>query len=124
MTFEEIAQKLVEGCREGLAKENLSLLYADDAVSVEPRPDESGQREAHGRDAIRAKHIWWEENFTVHSASVEGPFPGGDGRFAVLFELDAEVNATGARSHMKEVALYTVADGKITREEFFYAPGA
>ena len=31
--------------------------------------------------------------------------------------------ASGQRSQGKEVAVYTVKDGKITREEFFYAMG-
>lgn len=123
MTYEEIAQKLVQGCREGTAQENLSLLYAEDAVSVEPIAGGSGDRIAKGREAIHAKHVWWEENFIVHSATVEGPFPGGDGQFAVIFEMDAEEKASGNRHTMKEVALYTVEGDKITREEFFYGAG-
>ena len=48
------------------------------------------------------------------------PFPHGEDRFGVVFEMDAEPKG-GSRFKMKEIAIYTVADGKITREEFFYS---
>ena len=53
-------------------------------------------------------------------ASVSDPMLHGPDRFAVIFELDATMKATGTREAMKEVALYTVKGGKIVREEFFY----
>ncbi|MCA8883627.1 MAG: nuclear transport factor 2 family protein [Rhodobacteraceae bacterium] len=119
MELKAIADALVAGCREGRTIENLAILYAPDAVSVEA-VDSGGGREAPGIDAIRGKHIWWEENFEVHSASVSDPMLHGPDRFAVIFELDATMKATGTREAMKEVALYTVKGGKIVREEFFY----
>lgn len=117
MTLPEIAQALVDGCRAGTEAENLERLYAPDAVSVEAQDNANG-RVAEGLDAIRAKHAWWEENTTVHAAEVEGPFPHGDDRFAVIFRMDATM--FGERSSVAEVAVYTVAGGRIVREEFFY----
>lgn len=119
MDLKEIAEELVAGCREGRAQENLDRLYAPDAVSVEAM-DSGGGREARGIDAIRGKHIWWEENFEVHSAEVSDPMLHAPDRFAVIFEIDTTMKQTGERSAMREVALYTVADGRIVREEFFY----
>jgi len=55
----------------------------------------------------------------VHSAIVDGPYPNGD-RFAVRFSFDITRKATGERVKMDEVTLYTVRNGKIIREEFFY----
>lgn len=117
MDLKEIAAELVAGCREGRETANLDTLYAPDAVSVEPQGD---PRVTEGLDGIKGKHQWWEENFTVHDARVDGPFPGGDDSFAVVFWMDAENNETGERHEMSEVALYTVKDSKIVREEFFY----
>lgn len=117
MTVSEIAQALVAGCRSGTEAANLDRLYAPDAVSVEARDNGSG-RVAEGLDAIRAKHAWWDTHATVHAAEVEGPFPDGDDRFAVIFRMDATL--FGARSQMAEVGVYTVAQGRIVREEFFY----
>ncbi|MBC7975998.1 MAG: nuclear transport factor 2 family protein, partial [Myxococcales bacterium] len=50
------------------------------------------------------------------------PYPNGD-RFAVRFNYDVTHKPSSKRIQMDEVALYTVKDGKIVREEFFYAMG-
>lgn len=39
----------------------------------------------------------------------------------VRFTFDVTIKANGHRMTMDEMGLYTVADGKIVREEFFYA---
>jgi ketosteroid isomerase-like protein len=69
---------------------------------------------------VTAKGTAWEQAHELHQASTEGPFPHGD-RFAVVFDFDVTRRADGQRLRMHEVALFTVANGKITREEFFYA---
>lgn len=120
MTLKEIADELVAGCREGRAAANLGKLYSETAVSVESMDTSGAGRVSEGLDAIRGKHAWWEENFEVHGGSVSDPMPHGDEKFAVIFEIDATMKATGERSQMKEVAIYHVDGGKIVREEFFY----
>ena len=120
MTLKEIADELVAGCRENRAKENLAKLYAPDAVSVEAMAMEGMERETRGLDAIRGKHEWWESAHEVSGASVSDPFPHGDDRFAVIFEVQGKVKETGEAFDMREVAVYHVANGKIVREEFFY----
>ncbi len=120
MNLKEIADELVAGCRENRAKENLEKLYASDAVSVEGQDFAGMGRETHGLEAIRGKHEWWEGAHEVSSASVSGPYPHGDDRFAVIFEVQGKVKETGESFDMREVGVYHVADGKIVREEFFY----
>lgn len=120
MTLQEIANELVAGCREGREKENLEKLYATDAVSVEAA-DMGNGREAHGRDAIRAKHEYWENSMEMTGGTTSDPFPHGDDRFAVIFEAQGKDKSSGESFDMKEVAVYHVKDGKIVREEFFYA---
>ena len=115
----EVANALIGHCRNHTEEKGLNELYADDAVSVEA-VDMGDGREAKGRDAIKAKHDWWNNAFEVHSDSVEGPFAHGENRFGAIFELDATNKETGERSQMKEFAVYTVDNGKIVREEFFY----
>lgn len=119
-SVQEVAEKLVGYCRTNETEKGLAELYADDAVSVEAFGQNGAPRETHGLDGIRGKHEWWDTNFEVHSANVDGPHMSGDDRFAVVFEMDATHKESGQRSEMKEVGLYTVADGKIVREEFFY----
>lgn len=123
MTLKDIAEALVAGCKDGRELENLDKLYALDAVSVEPF-DYSGQgRETRGLDGIKGKHAWWDANFEVHEASVEGPFLHGDDKFGVIFAIDATEKANGERMPMRELAIYHVADGKIVREEFLGLAG-
>ncbi|HXY40000.1 MAG TPA: nuclear transport factor 2 family protein, partial [Vicinamibacteria bacterium] len=69
---------------------------------------------------------WWTSNNEVHEAKVKGPFPNGD-RFAVIFDYEITPKAgpyAGKRTRMEEVGVYTVEDGKIVREEFYYPTGA
>lgn len=117
----DIANKLVELCKQGKADEAKSL-YADDAVSVEAGGPPGQSREAVGLDAIKAKGKWWAENHEMHSASVTGPWPHDD-RFIVGFQFDVTPKATGKRMQMDEMGLFTVMNGKIVREEFFYSMG-
>ena len=120
MSAFEIGEKLVALCREGKNLEAVDQLYADSVVSVESVAPPEGEREVAGIDAVRGKNQWWMENHEVHSASAKGPFPHGDDRFCVIFEFDATHKPSGQRMQMEEVGLYTVSDGKISREEFFY----
>ncbi len=118
-----IAQELVELCRAGRNGDAIEKLYSEKIVSIEPIGDTSMPAEMKGIDAVRGKHHWWTENMIVHSADVSGPFVGDD-EFAVYFDYETTFKPTGKRSTMKEMAKYTVADGKIVREEFFYRPDA
>lgn len=120
MEIAEIAERLVACCREGREADALETLYADHAVSVEA-VDMGQGRETVGRAAIAGKHAWWESAMEVHEASAKGPFLHGPDRFAVIFAADVTERASGKRIKMQEVGLYTVADGKIVREEFFCA---
>ncbi len=118
----KIANALVGHCRNGTEAEGLNTLYADDAVSIEA-VDAGGGREVKGLDGIRGKHEWWGNAFEVHEAAVEGPFIHGDRQFGAVFQIDATNKETGERSPMKEFGVYTVDNGKIVREEFFYLAG-
>jgi ketosteroid isomerase-like protein len=118
MTLIEIANELVAGCRENRARQNLSKLYAEDAVSVEPA-DWGGGRETKGLAGIDGKHVWWEENHEMTGGSVQGPFLHGDDRFAVVFSAEGKTRADGKPFAMTEVGIYQVAGGKIVREEFY-----
>ena len=119
MDVMSVANELVAGCREGRAMENLETLYAPDAVSVEAA-DMGHGRLSKGVGAIKAKHEWWESTMEVEEANVSDPMPHGDDRFAVIFRMRAGEKGSGQMMDMEEVGLYTVADGRIVREEFFY----
>lgn len=122
MSAKEVGQELVEYCRKGKNWEAIDKLYSKDIVSVEAMGNPQMPAEMRGIEAVRGKNKWWEENNEVHSASVEGPFPHKD-RFAVKFHYETTPKTgpmKGKRLKMDEVGIYTVKDGKIVREEFFY----
>ena len=116
----EIANKLVAYCNADQTGEALDTLYTDNSVSVEALAMGEAGREAKGMAALRAKHEWWFSNHEVHASSAEGPFLFGDDQFSVIFDMDVTDKNTGERSQAREVGVYTVKDGKILREEFYY----
>ena len=122
MTTNEIGQKYVALCREGRREELLKTLFGKDAVSVEAVAPPGGERTTKGLEAIAAKGKWWSENHEVHKSEVSGPYPHGD-RFAVRFVFEVTHKPSGQRRSADEIGLFTVVDGKIAREEFFYAGG-
>jgi ketosteroid isomerase-like protein len=119
-----VAQDLVSLCRAGKNLDAIAKLYSKDVVSVEPIGSQQMPAEMRGIDAIRGKNEWWFENNQIHKTETSGPFVG-EGQFAVRYDWDVTAKQSGQRMQMSEMALYTVKDGKIVREQFFYhMPGA
>lgn len=119
-----VAHELVSLCRAGRNHDAIKKFYSDQIVSIEPVPTDQLPAELRGIDAVRGKNDWWVANNELHSAEVNGPFLGED-QFAVQYTWDVTFKPTGRRLKNTEMALYTVKDGKIVREQFFYhTPGA
>jgi hypothetical protein len=119
----EVGKKLVELCRKGKHMEAINTLYGPKIVSIEAQSSPAMPARMEGIDAIRGKAEWWEKNHEVHSGKADGPWPHGD-RFIVHFTYDVTAKAgpmAGKRMTLDEAALYTVKDGKVVQEEFFYA---
>lgn len=116
MDTQAIATEFVALCKAGQFDAAGEKFWADDVVSIEPM---GPQPVVSGIAAVRGKGEWWYANHEVHSAEAAGPYVNGD-QFAVRFNLDVTVRASGQRMAMEEVALYTLRDGKIVEERFFY----
>ncbi|MAE62502.1 MAG: ketosteroid isomerase [Planctomycetaceae bacterium] len=119
-TSTTIGRQLADLCREGRNLEAIETLYSDDIVSVEACPMPSFDQRMAGKAAVTGKNQWWVENHEVHDGDVAGPFPHGDDRFCLLFNYDVTNKPSGQRMQLTEVGLFTIVDGKITKEEFFY----
>ena len=119
MNTVEVGQKLVELCQKGENLQAMETLYDKNIVSVEPMAMPHMPAEMRGYEAVLGKSQWWLTNHEVHSAKVAGPFVAGD-KFIVQFDYDVTQKATGQRIQMSESGLYTVAGGKVVREEFYY----
>lgn len=119
MTTTEIGSALVDLCRQGKNHEAMETLYADDIVSLEAAAPPGMSPEVSGKHAVIAKGQWWADNHEVHEAVILGPWANGD-EFAVYLKYDVTFKPTGKRFPMEETAVYTVRDGKIVHEKFFY----
>ena len=117
----DIAKKYVELCKHHKYDEALEL-FSQDAVSVEAGAPPGQSPEVRGIAAIKEKGKKWGADHEIHGANVDGPWPNGD-RFIVRFSYDITNKPSGQRIKMEEAGLFTVENGKITREEFFYAMG-
>ncbi len=120
MTVQEIANRLVELCRQGNYTGAQEELFSDNATSKEPENSPTpGPKLTVGRDAIVAKGKQFVEMLEdVHGSSISDPVVAGN-HFAVSLTLDATYKGMG-RQEMKEVCVYEVKDGKVVSEEFFY----
>lgn len=116
MTTQDIANDLVALWKDGKFMESGEKYWDDGVVSIEPSPDAP---ESVGKDAARGKSAWWEGAHEVHTFEVDGPWVNGD-QFTVRFTMDVTVKETGVRHTMDEIGLYTLQDGLIIEERFFY----
>ncbi|MGI8437841.1 MAG: SnoaL-like domain-containing protein [Chthoniobacterales bacterium] len=117
MNTQEVAKRLVELCQKGEFEKAVNTLYAEDIVSVEPQAMGDIPAEAKGLDAVCAKSTWWIKNHEIHSMDATGPFVARD-TFVVRFDMDVTNKPPGKRMKGSEVGIYTVKDGKVSREEF------
>jgi len=125
-TIAEIANDVVSHCKSDEACdiiEHDSKIWSKHFVDGWKSIEGDGKTYA-GRDEVIAKYKEWQSGVTMHSCEVTGPFIGKNG-FSVIFDLDMESkDGTWPRTNMKEVAEYTVENGKIVQEEFRYLAGA
>lgn len=116
MTTKEIANLLVNYCRNNQEDKAYQELYSPEITSLEMQEP---MKEVYGFEGLQKKGAWWEENFEVHATEVSDPIVA-DNHFSVKFWMDTTHKPSGQRSQMNEIAVYEVKDGKIWKEQFFY----
>jgi hypothetical protein len=124
MNTQQVANRLVELCRDGKGQQAQDELYAKDAVSVEMEGMEASGMPtvAKGIDAIHEKGRTFNESIeAVHGGTVGDPIVIGDW-FAITMSMDVTMKGRG-RVNMEEICVYQVKDGKVVREQFFYNAG-
>ena len=125
MTTLEVGKKLVALCKEDKNVQAVETLYSPSIVSIEAMSMPGMPAKIEGLDAVKKKNKHFMDTHKIHSKEINGPWPNGD-RFAVHMKYDVTASdgpMAGKRMTMEETALYTVKDGKIAREEFFYDMG-
>lgn len=118
MTTAEIANRLVNMCRDGKIEEAKEELFAANIKSIEP--DEGLlPKEIEGMQAIRDKaqlFISNVENFYGHEIGepiIAGVF------FALTWITDLQMKGEQRKTNY-ELCVYEVRNGKIISEQFFY----
>lgn len=117
MNTRDVAIDFTDLLRQGKDAEAAAKYNAPDIVSLENM--DGPMARVSGTEALRQKAEWWVANHEVHSATVEGPYLHGD-QFAVRMTFDFTRKTEGDRINLAEVGLYTVKDGRIVEERFFY----
>lgn len=120
MTTQEVATKLVTLCREGKYEQAIKELYSPDIVSVEP--EGAPNRIVKGLAAIAEKGERFESMLEkINSTVISDPIVA-ENFFSCTMLMNVNLKGAPAAIDMDEVCVYTVRDGKIVKEEFFYTP--
>lgn len=119
MNTKEVANKYTEWMRQGKGQQVIEELYADNIVSRE-MPEWPGQVVTQGIKSVAQKNEEWMANVQdFHSSEVSDPLVA-DNHFTVRMAFDVTFKDRG-RTQMEELATFTVENGKITEEQFFYS---
>ena len=123
MSVKEIGTKLVALCREDKNLECIDSLYAEDVESIEAGETQGGfARVTRGKGAVRAKNVKWGDEQESTRRRWRGRI-----RTATTGSRCASLTTSpqGERQRflMDEVAVFTVKNQKIVKEEFFYDMG-
>jgi limonene-1,2-epoxide hydrolase len=117
MNTQEVADKLVQLCREGKNVEAINELYADNITSYEPKG--SHMEITEGKAAVMDKtNEWLEAVETIHSATTSDPIVTGN-FFTISMDIDVTFKGQ-ERTMLNEIGVYQVKDGKIVSESFHY----
>lgn len=116
MSIQTLANAFADLLKSGQHDEAAKQFNAADVVSIEAM--DGPMAHIQGTEAVAAKATWWYDNHEIHAANSFGPYVNGD-QFAIRFSMDVTPKG-GERMQMEEVGLYTVRDGKIVEERFFY----
>ena len=121
MTTKEVANRLVQLCREGKNPDAIKELYADNVVSLEPKGAHSERTE--GKENVLAKTLDWLSTVEqFHGSTISEPVVTSN-FFSCVMEADTTMKGMG-RMQLNEIAVFEVKNGKIVFEQFFYSIGS
>jgi len=118
MTTQEIANRLVDMCRNGKIEEAKEELFAPGIISIEPR-EGMLPKESKGMNAIRKKaelFVSMVDNF--YGNTISDPVVAGD-YFSISWISDLQMKGESRQTN-NELCVYKTSGGKIVSEQFFY----
>ena len=118
LSVAEVAADFTELWRAGEFGAAGEKYWAEDVVSIEPHDLSDGTAAVcRGIDAVRAKSLRWLATHGIEDLNLDGPFVTGD-QFALFAEM--LIAHAGRRRPHSEIAVFSVRDGKIVEERYFY----
>ena len=98
--------------------------WASDIIALEPvKSGSNSPAVATGKPAALTRLKRWLDDNAMSEVLIDGPFITGN-QFALFIDMEitrlTNGRATGKRQPFSEIATYTVCDGLITEERFFY----
>ena len=94
--------------------------WAADVRSIEPHDLPDGIAAiVSGIEAARAKTARWLGSRHIHDLCIDGPFVTGN-QFALFLDMMIVGQPGGADQPFTEIAIFTVHNGQISEERYFY----
>lgn len=120
MTTQQVANRLVELCRTGNYEQVVSELYAPEITSIEPVGVPN--RVAKGLPAIMKKGKAFESKIEKVNRSIVTDPIVAENYFSCAMLMNVHMKDVPVPIDMDEICVYSVSEGKITSEQFFYTP--
>lgn len=120
MTIAPLAQHFTALLAAGQVDAAARTYWAENVVTIEPEENDHGSAAtATGYIEAHEKLRQWLAVCELQDIVIDGPFVTGN-IFALFVDMVLTSRTTGERRPFSEIAVYTVADGKITEERYFY----
>ena len=120
MTTQEVANRLVELCREGKNEQAVNELYSPEIVSIEP--EGTPNRIVKGLAGIAEKGAKFQSTIEKFNSNFVSDPVVAENFFSCAMLMNVQMKGVPVPIDMDEISVYTVKDGKIIQEEFFYTP--
>ncbi len=116
----DVARDFTDMLRQGQFLAARERFWAADVRCIEPHDLPDGiAAEVWGIDAARAKTVRWFGSRHIHDLSIDGPFVTGN-QFALFLDMMIAGQPSGADQPFTEIAIFTVRNGQISEERYFY----
>ena len=120
MTTQEIANQLVQLCREGKYEQVYEELFSPEILSIEPEGGPWGTTK--GMEGIQKKAQEWQAMVEeILSSEVSDPIVA-DNFFSCTMKTKVRMKGVTDPVNMDEVIVYRVENQKVVSEQFFYTP--
>ena len=116
----DVARDFTDMLRQGQFVAARERYWAENVRIIEPRGLPGGiAAEVSGIEAARAKTARWLGSRHIHDLGIDGPFVTGN-QFALFLDMMIAGQTGGAGQPFTEIAIFTVRDGQISEERYFY----